>query len=194
MNGSKVRSAFCAAGTTAGARGRWRSRWRCSGSTNLMKAVAAPAGEPINVTTTRLARDTTDAQKLAALERGCCAAAPRLRLVAGAVGRHQPLPAHLAGDRPSVQRCRAEHPGRLPLGALGLAGLVRRERRSRARRNGTARAATASSRWSSSGSGSALERSRPAARAAIPPRPISTTRRSATRPAICARSISTRTS
>jgi acyl-homoserine-lactone acylase len=34
---------------------------------NLMKAVAAPAGEPINVTTTRLARDTSNAQKLTAL-------------------------------------------------------------------------------------------------------------------------------
>jgi len=34
---------------------------------NLMKAVAAPADEPINVTTTRLARDTSNAQKLAAL-------------------------------------------------------------------------------------------------------------------------------
>ena len=34
---------------------------------NLMKAVAAPAGEPINVTTTRLARDTSNAQKLSAL-------------------------------------------------------------------------------------------------------------------------------
>ena len=34
---------------------------------NLMKAVAAPASEPVNVTTTRLTRDTSNAQKLAAL-------------------------------------------------------------------------------------------------------------------------------
>ena len=34
---------------------------------DLMKAVAAPADEPVNVTTTRLVRDTSNAQKLTAL-------------------------------------------------------------------------------------------------------------------------------
>ena len=33
----------------------------------LMKAAAAPEDEPVNVTTTRLVRDTSDTQKLAAL-------------------------------------------------------------------------------------------------------------------------------
>ncbi|NUT00062.1 MAG: acylase [Sphingomonas sp.] len=54
----------------------WNYRW-AAGSVpqslamfwvdGLMKAAAPPSGEPINVTTTRLVRDTSDAQKLAAL-------------------------------------------------------------------------------------------------------------------------------
>ena len=53
----------------------WNYRWRGDSVAQslamfwvdgLMKAIAAPADEPVNITTTRLARDTTDAQKLAA--------------------------------------------------------------------------------------------------------------------------------
>ena len=50
----------------------------------------------------------------------------RLRRLARAVGRGQPLPAHLAADRLAVRRQGAEHPGRLHLEPMGLAGLVRR--------------------------------------------------------------------
>jgi acyl-homoserine-lactone acylase len=53
----------------------WNYRWRTDSVPQslamfwvdgLMKAVAAPPDEPVNVTTTRLGRDTTDAQKLTA--------------------------------------------------------------------------------------------------------------------------------
>ena len=74
----------------------------------------------------------------------------RLRRLAGAVGRGQPLPAHLARDRPAVRRHGAEHSGRVRLQQMGLARLVRRVAEARHEAAGTAPTATASSRWSSS--------------------------------------------
>ncbi len=53
------------------------------------------------------------------------AAQARLRPLASAVGRGQPLPAHLTRDRPSVQRRRAEHPGAVRFCAVGQPRLVR---------------------------------------------------------------------
>src|SRR6185312_14672174 len=63
--------------------------------------------------------------------------------------------------------------------------------RTRAPRSGTGRAGTASWRWWSSATACAQRRSRPAARAAIPHRRTSATRRSDTRLGRCGRSIST---
>ena len=108
-----------------------------------------------------------------------------------ALGRGEPLPAQrrARSSRPSTTP--AQHPGPVRLGPLGLARLLRRRAPIRARGAGTAPAATASSRWSSSAPASAPGRSPPAAKAAIRPRRISTTRPSAMRRATCARSIST---
>ena len=138
---------------------------------DLMKAVAAPADEPINVTTTRLARDTTDAQKLAALGE----AAARLRrdfgwwqVPWGDINRFQrisPAIDHPFSDAaPSI-------PVAVPLRRAGDRWPRSARRRSRARRNGTARAATASSPSSSSGNGFALEPSRPGGESGNPASP-----------------------
>ncbi len=50
----------------------------------------------------------------------------RFRHLEDAVGRDQPLPAAHRRHRAAVQRRGAEHPGRLHVGALGLARVVRR--------------------------------------------------------------------
>ena len=103
----------------------------------LMKRLNAPDEEPSNIKTMRVGTDTTPGQKLDALDRRGRSAAARLRPLAGAVGRDQPLPAHLAGDRPAVQRRRAEHRRAVRLGPLGLARIVQLEAPGRARRDGT---------------------------------------------------------
>ena len=72
----------------------------------------------------------------------------------------------------------AEHPGRLHVVALGLARVVRRAGLPGHEEDGTARAATASSRWSSSATACARRRSPRVARAAIRSRRTSTIRRS----------------
>ena len=138
----------------------------------------------------RLERDTSAEQKLAALEQRSRTPPARLRQLASAMGRDQPLPAHFAGDRSSVQRCRAEHRRPIRLRQLRLARLIQRGAAQRVTSAGTGPAATASSRWSNSGRGSGPGRSVPAAKAAIRHRRISTTRRRAMQPATCARSIS----
>ena len=67
-------------------------------------------------------------QLLAGARGGVRQARGRLRDLEDAVGRHQPLPAPHRRHRPAVQRRGAEHSGRLHVGAVGLAGLVRRAR------------------------------------------------------------------
>ncbi len=50
----------------------------------------------------------------------------RFRYVEDAVGRRQSLPAPDGRHRSALQRCRAQHPGRLHVVAVGVARLVRR--------------------------------------------------------------------
>ncbi len=89
--------------------------------------------------------------------RGDRSADPRLRAVAGGVGGDQSLPAHLAGDRPSLQRCGTEHSAPLRVGHLGLARVGRvgpeaghealvRDERKQLRRRGRVRATGARGR------------------------------------------------
>ena len=116
----------------------------------------------------RIASDTHADAEARRARRGGRPAHARLRRLARAVGRGQPLPAHLAAR--STSRSDDTAPsiaGAVRLARVGLARLVRRGRRSRARSDGTAPTATASSRWSSSASASAPGRSPRAAKAAI---------------------------
>ena len=91
----------------------------------------------------------------------------------GEINRFQRLTGR---HRPAVQRRAAEHPGGLHVGAVGLAGVVRRAHLPPARRRCTARAGTASWPWSSSATACGPGPSRPAGRAAIPRRRTSTIR------------------
>ena len=155
----------------------------------------APEDEPVNVTITRLvARHDAPTQKLAALSD----ALARLQrdfgwwqVPWGEINRFQRISPAI--DQPFSDAA-PSIPVPFAVGTLGLARLVRRsaqarhealvrDQRQQLRRGGRVRAA-----------GSAPARSPPAAKAAIPPRRTSTTRRSATRPERCARSISIPTS
>ena len=84
----------------------------------MQKALDAPADEPGNKRMMRSARHQPGAEGAGARRCGRSADA-RVRALAGAVGRGQPLPADFARDRPAVQRQRAEHPGPFAGSAYG---------------------------------------------------------------------------
>ena len=193
--GSPGRSRCCAAGTVAGRPIREPTTlaifW-ARGALDAAPSAGAPRARQYVGGDARAAATATRAR--ARSTRAVDRLRARLRQLAGALGRGQPLPAQ--------RRRRSSRPSTTPgpsipvafrLGALGLARLVRRARLSRhaalvrhqrqqlrrGRRVRPARARLGGHRRRRE------RRSRP--------RPISTTRPSATPPAICARSISTAT-
>ena len=172
-------------------RRRCRRRSPCSGARSSGSASAPTRARPASSVDEYMATKATPQQRLEALAAASDKLAADFGNVEDAVGRHQPLPAPHRRHRPAVQRRGAEHSGRLHLGALGLARLVRRAHLHGHEEDGTARAATASSPSSSSATRCAAQgghRRRRERRSDS--RRTSTIRRSATRPATCARCTS----
>ena len=142
----------CGPGTTAGARTRSPRRWRPLWGERARRGASSARGRRQQSSTWRGSRATRPPRR--SCRRSTTRLAEltaRLRPLAGAVGRDQPLPAHLAGDRPAVQR-RWRRASRCRSRARKYGSLASFEMRvpedDQAHR--TAPTATASSRWSSS--------------------------------------------
>ena len=118
----------------------WDYRWS---ATSVPQSVAMFYGEDLWTRVQPEARKANVSVYEYMKSKATAAAAPRIagrrdrqahrrfRQVADAVGRHQPLPAQRRRDRAEVRRQQAEHAGDVPVGALGIAGVVRRARVSR---------------------------------------------------------------
>ena len=127
-SGSARRSRCCATGITAGAADSVAQSLAMFWGDELMKRLNAPDDEPSNTRPCALGtRHQRRRRSSTRFDRCGRSAAARLRPLAGAVGRDQPLPAHLAGDRPAVQRRRAEHRRAVRVGPMGVAGIVQLE-------------------------------------------------------------------
>ena len=183
----------CATGTIAGRRTRSPTSLAVFWGEELWRRVAARGREGGHRRVRLHARRRPRRQNARGARRGVGPAGRGLRHLAHAVGRDQPLPAPHRRHRAAVRRRRRRaFPVPLHLGALGIAGLVRRRAVQRAPRrwygtSGNSFVAVVEFGETACGPG----RSRPAARAAIRRRSTSTIRRSATPRATCATCTST---
>ena len=112
----------------------WNYRW---GADSVSMTLAAFWAQPLwdqargedrlsHLETVATINQLSPENKLAALASASRSPQSRVRHVAHPVGRDQPLPAHFAGDRSSVQRRRTEHCRAVRFGQFRLPRLVRR--------------------------------------------------------------------
>ena len=118
-------------GTTAGRRHRCRRRWRCS-TARISGSASPPTARKAGVSVYEYMRSKATAQQrlesLAAAIDKLTADFGKWQTPWGDINRFQ---RNDARDRAEVRRLQAEHAGDVRLGAMGIAGVVRRPRLSR---------------------------------------------------------------